>query len=244
MGQGTGLVGQCKAHRSLVDPGPVDLKGIVEDKEPREILFVCLYAFGYDFKAIYLRRKVRCDCSHTFYALLYDICGAFRRVTVFHQTYLRIIVEVRTGLVYRHVMGPDLSEVLDLLARQSHEVLLDAQEDFALDLAVVFAEELEVRQESSGDGVLYRHDCRIRLSFIHPSVQVLERRALDDFRFRKAAALVELVGCLLVKASLDALNRYPCHCFSNKKAVRQIPDSIEDSISYDKQRPVHHLFWK
>ena len=58
-------------------------------------------------------------------------------------------------------------QVFHLLPRKSHQVLLDAKENLTLYLTVVRAQEVKVRQKSSGNRILYRHYSRISTARVH-----------------------------------------------------------------------------
>ena len=112
-------------------------------------------------------------------------------------------------------MRTHLLDVLNGLARQGHEVLLDAQEDLTLDLAIVLAQKFEVRKKSSGHRILYRHDGSIRHTIIHTPVQVIECQAFDYIRHGLSVLFIEKSRRLLMEAPFDTLNRYSAHI--NKK---------------------------
>lgn len=63
MGQRAWSMSQREAHGSLVDGGLIDFEFIIQDEEPREVLFICLYALCKNVKTIKLRSEGRCYCT-------------------------------------------------------------------------------------------------------------------------------------------------------------------------------------
>ena len=53
------------------------------------------------------------------------------------------------SLVDGHIMGPDFLYVGNVLPGKSHQVLLDAQEDFPFDFPLVFAQEFKIWQQTA-----------------------------------------------------------------------------------------------
>ena len=104
MGQGTRLMRKSKAHRRLVYLRLIHRQRIVKNKEPCKVLLVCLNAFCYDFKTVDFSCEFRCNRSDSHSTLLYNIRSTLCRVTIFYKTHPWLVIEIRTCLVYSHIV--------------------------------------------------------------------------------------------------------------------------------------------
>ena len=154
-----------EAERCLVGIPPGDCDRIIQYEEPGEVLLVSLDPACQDGKPVFLRRQFGCDCTDPLKSSLCDVDCAFGRIFRFYHLYPRAVLhEEPAGLVDCHIVGTDFLDVFQLLPGQSHKVLMDRNIDFSLYPVWIGTEQLEIREQSSGDGVLDGHYGSIRTS--------------------------------------------------------------------------------
>ena len=75
-------------------------------------------------------------------------------------------------------MRTNFPDVLELLARKSHKVLMNMEIYFALDFLAVLAQQFEIREKSARNGVLDGHDGAVCHALFHRLVEAVEGGAL------------------------------------------------------------------
>ncbi len=108
-------------------------------------------------------------------------------------------------------------DILNLLTGESHQILLDPEEDLAFDLAVILPQQFEIRKKSSGHRILYGHDRSISRAVIHAHVKFIKGIAFDCLMTVLPVVLIEQTCGLLMKASLNTLNSNFFHTPQNKR---------------------------
>ena len=63
-----------------------------------------------------------------------------------------------TGLVYRHIVSPHFPDVMDILSGERHEVLVDGDVSFSLNLVRIGSEQFKIGQQTSRNRILDCHD--------------------------------------------------------------------------------------
>ena len=141
MREGTGLVGKGETKRGLVYLLFGNLQRIIHYEETREIVLVGLDLRSQDFKAVLLRGNHGSHGADPFQALSGNLDGASGRIFRLHKIYPGTVgLEEIPGLVDGHVMRTHLADVLDLLPRKGHKILVDGKIHLTLNLLRVFPE--------------------------------------------------------------------------------------------------------
>ena len=215
MGQGTGLVGQREAERGLVDGLLGYPDGVVQDEEAGEIFVVGFDLRSEDFQSEFLGGEGRGNGPYALQPFTGDVRGAFGRIFAFdHLDPGALSFEEGAGLVDGHVVGADFPDVFHFLSGKGHEVLVNLQIDLSLDLLGILAKEVEVGQQSAGNGILDSHDSSVGAALRQGAEQVAERGAFHDRNVLILAGPVEIAGCLLMETAGKTLYGYPLHaCF-------------------------------
>ena len=139
-----------EAERCLVDCRLVDRERVVDYQEAREILLERLDVLAEHLETEHPGGKVGSHRSDAHQMALGYVRGALGRVLALHHPDpWTFVLEEFTGLVDRHVVRPDLLDVLDPLAGDGHEILLYPDIDLAFDLLWMFPQKLEIRDQSA-----------------------------------------------------------------------------------------------
>lgn len=112
--------------------------------------------------------------SNAFKPLRSHLCSTLGRILRLDKPDPRTSAEKFMGLVHCHIMRPDLPDVTDFLSWQCHQILSYAQKHLSLYLPPVLPEQPEIREQSSGYGILNSHDSRISPAGFHGKEQVRE----------------------------------------------------------------------
>ena len=78
----------------------------------------------------------------------------------------RMLGEKATALGQRNRMGQDLVYVFDPAARDTNEIVTNAQQGFALDLNLGLKEEVKMLHYGTGKRILNRDDCGANLAVL------------------------------------------------------------------------------
>ena len=133
-------------------------------------------------------------------------------------------------------MGPHFLNILYLLTRKGHKILLNSKIYLSLYLAVIPTEEFKIMNKPSGNGVLDCHDSSIGSLVFQSPIEAFEGIALEDIR-NETGLGVKSPRRLLMEASLVSLYSYFLH---NKTKAARIPDSLI-KYSMTVRRPGYYL---
>ena len=219
-------MGQRETKRRLISLVPRDGDRVVEDKESREILLIRLYTFRQDLKAVLLGREFRRYSADTLKPLGSDVDSALGSVLRLNHLYpWAVLLEIPSGLVDCHIVGPYFPNVLHSLAWNSHKILMDRDIHLTLYLIRVGAQKFKIGKQSTGDGVLDGHHSRIGRPFRHRPEKALESRTFGDIDV-DSSRRVELASGLLVETPTIPLDRYSRHTVMISFSLAETSTSI------------------